>query len=226
MTLSGMNIEIRVGYTIVTESTTARNLGAVFDQEMTMEKQVANTVRATYHQLRKMKSIRQHLTEVSCKKIIHACVTSRLDFYNSLLLGCTDKLKRKLQLVQNNAARVITGLRKREHITPILIQLHWLPIKARISFKVLSIIHKAIHDSHCPDYMKSFIIFNGNTRTLRSTADVFKLLPQIPKLSVLQKSFIVEGFKSWNMLPISVRSIPCTIRLKKCLKTHIFTQFF
>ncbi|KAI3356625.1 hypothetical protein L3Q82_017840 [Scortum barcoo] len=69
------------------------------------------------------------------KKLVHAFVSSRLDYYNSLLSGCPNKLLKTLQLVQNAAAQVLTRTRKRDHITPVLASLHWLPVKFRIKLK-------------------------------------------------------------------------------------------
>lgn len=221
--ITEMDIKITIGGVDIKESSSVKNLGVIFDQELAMDKQVSSITKSIYHQLRRIKSIKQHLTEDSQKKIVHACITSRLDFNNALLIGCSEKVKRKLQLLQNNVARFLTGTGRRDHITPVLFQLHWLRINARIFYKVLSILHKAIHDPRCPAYMKSFIAFNRPPRTLRSTDDAFKLLPPVPKLTVLEKSLMVEGFKKWNNLPLALRNMPNTSHFKKCLKTYLFT---
>ena len=67
--------------------------------------------------------------------IIHALITTKLDYCNSLMYGLTKRLLSKLQSVQNSAAQIVTLSRKYNHITPLLIQLHWLPIHHRIVFK-------------------------------------------------------------------------------------------
>ena len=74
------------------------------------------------------------------EKLVHAFLTSRLDYCNSLLSGCLNTSLKTLQLVQNAAACVLTKTRKRDHITPILASLHWLPVKSRIEFKILLLI--------------------------------------------------------------------------------------
>ena len=71
----------------------------------------------------------------ACRTIVHDLVMSRLDYCNAILYGLPDAQLRKLQLVQNSAARLVTGTRRREHITPVLFALHWLPIRQRIQFK-------------------------------------------------------------------------------------------
>ncbi len=78
------------------------------------------------------------LTEI----LIHAFMTSRLDYCNALLGGCSARLINKLQMVQNAAARVLTRTRKYDHISPVLSTLHWLPTKHRIDFKILLITYK------------------------------------------------------------------------------------
>ena len=76
---------------------------------------------------------------------MHAFVSSRLDYCNSLLFGVTDSLVQRLQAVQNAAARLVSGTRRSEHITPVLRQLHWLPVRERIEFKIAVLVYKALN---------------------------------------------------------------------------------
>ena len=87
--------------------------------------------------LHKIGKIRQFLTKEATKQLVHALVISRIDFCNSLLYSLPDVHTNKLQRIQNSAARLITRTKCREHITPILKQLHWLPVKSRINYKIL-----------------------------------------------------------------------------------------
>ncbi len=64
-------------------------------------------------------------------------MTSRLDYCNALLGGCSARLINKLQMIQNRAARVLSRTKKYDHISPVMSTLHWLPIKYRIDFKIL-----------------------------------------------------------------------------------------
>ena len=77
------------------------------------------------------------LSEDACRTIIQALVTSRLDYANALLYGLPEKITSHLHCVQNTAARIITRTSKRDHIKPVLKQLHWLPVKQQIEYKVL-----------------------------------------------------------------------------------------
>ena len=82
-----------------------------------------------YYHLHNIASIRRSLTNSACKIIVHSLVISRLDFGNATLYGISDALLHRLQVLQNSAARLITGTRRREHISPVLFALHWLPIR-------------------------------------------------------------------------------------------------
>ena len=114
----------------------ARNLGVIFDNTLTMKDQINSVVKGCHIQLRSIGQIRKYLSAEAASNLIHAFVTSRLDNGNSLLSGLPDNQIAKLQRVQNTAARILTRTLKFDHITPILHDLHWLPIEQRIKFKM------------------------------------------------------------------------------------------
>ncbi|XP_068729056.1 uncharacterized protein [Montipora capricornis] len=119
------------GETIV-PCTSAVNLGIVFDECMTGELQVSKICKSSYFHLRNLSSIRKHLTANAAHTIVHAFISSRLDYCNALLYGLRKYLVDRLQHVQNSAARVVTFTGKFDHITPVLIDLHWLPVYYRV----------------------------------------------------------------------------------------------
>ncbi len=96
------------------------------------------------------------LSVSDAEKLVHAFMTSKLDDCNALLGGCPASSINKLQIVQNAAARVLTRSRKYDHITPILQSLHWLPIKFRISYKILLLTYKALNDL-APAYLTNLL---------------------------------------------------------------------
>ncbi len=106
------------------------------------------------------------LTVTDAEKLVHAFMTSRLDYCNALLCGCPASLINKLQIVQN-AARVPTRSSKYDHITPILQSLHWLPIKFRISYKILLLAYKA-PNGLAPAFLTSILSRCNPTCSLRS----------------------------------------------------------
>ena len=106
------------------------------------------------------------MDESSTKTLIHAFVTSKLDYCNALLNGLPKYQINRLQLVLNTAARVVTHTRKYEHITPVLIGLHWLPVSYRITFKILLLTYKALNNL-APSYLSDLLSQRCNVRSVR-----------------------------------------------------------
>ncbi len=98
---------------------------------------------------------------------IHAFITSRLDYCNALLGGCSACLINKLQMVQNAAARVLTRTRKYDHISPVMSTMHWLPIKLCIDFKILLITYKVLNGL-APQHLSELLSHYSPPRPLRS----------------------------------------------------------
>ena len=116
----------------------ARDLGVVVDSRLTMSDQVTAVCGAGYYQLRQLRPVARSLPEESAKTLVQAFISCRLDYCNALLYGISDSLFRRLQSIQNAAARFLTGASRRDHISPVLHSLHWLPVKQRVD---LSLIH-------------------------------------------------------------------------------------
>ena len=102
----------------------ARNVGAYFDKHMSMEQHMKSKCRAAYAQLYNIGKIRKYLDHQSAEKLIHALVLSHIDYCNALLIGLPKYIIKKLQMVQNTAARVLCRIGKFDHITPTLKRLH------------------------------------------------------------------------------------------------------
>ena len=130
-------LEVFIEDTVVTPSQKVRNIGAIFDSEMRMLDQVNSVSKASYACLHSIGRIRKYLDDNAAKTLVHSFITCRIDNLNSLLAGIPDYALDKLQMILNNAARLITQLDKKDHITDTLIQLHWLPIAARIDYKII-----------------------------------------------------------------------------------------
>ena len=128
---------LSVGDAIISPVLSARNLGAYFDSNI--------NCKSAFSQLYNIRRIRKYLTMDASKTLVHAMITRRIDYCNSLLCGLPDNSLNKLQRVQNAAARLITGTAKFSHITLVLRTLHWLPIKQRVQFKMLILVFKAIN---------------------------------------------------------------------------------
>ena len=127
---------LRFGTDIIKPSPHARNIGAIFDTTTSMLPHVNNVCKSAFYHLRTISRIRKYLS-TQTDFLIHAFVTSKLDHCNSLLYNVPKNVIKELQSVQNAAARLITRSRKCHHITPILLDLHRLPVSERIKFKIL-----------------------------------------------------------------------------------------
>lgn len=112
---------------------------------MSMSKQITSISRSVRYQLRNIGFIRKYLTRSATEKLVHSLISSRLDFGNSLLYNLPNSQIAQLQKLQNAAARIISLSSKHSHITPILQNLHWLPVKECIIFKILLLVHQIMN---------------------------------------------------------------------------------
>jgi len=150
----------------------ARDLGVILDAELTMSSHVTALCRSGFFQLRQLRPYVRSLTTESAKTLVQAFISCRLDYCNSLLYGVTDNVMRRVQSLQNAAACLITGARRRDHITPVLRQLHWLPVRRRVEFKLACLVHQALC-GQMPTYLADDIrlVSEGNRWSLRSSFD-------------------------------------------------------
>ena len=139
-----------------------------FDCNMSLERHVTNISRTAYYHLHSIGRIRRYLEQGHTKQLVHALVISRIDCCNSLLNGLSVTVVEKLQHVQNACARVILIQPKRDHVTPMLLELHWLPVKCRITFKTLLLTFKCLHGL-APTYLSALLSPYCPTRSLRSS---------------------------------------------------------
>ena len=148
---------LRVGTATITPVSSARNLGSWFDSKLTMVAHISKTCNSALYYFYNLRRIRKYLSKDNTKTLIHAYISSRVYYCNSLLYGLQEYQLNKLQRVQNMCARLMCNESKHYcHITPLLVDLHWLPVKFRIEFKILLIVLK-IFKGLAPSYL-SFLI--------------------------------------------------------------------
>ena len=167
-------------------------------------------------------TLRKTSTSSVFQSLIVALVLSRLDYCNSVLLGLPANLIHRLQSVQNAAARLICRIRRSEH-TPALINLHWLRVPERISFKLAVLTYRYIH-STSPNYIQSCftrVADMTSRRRLQSTASHRLEVP--PVLSTVDKrAFPIAGANMWNDLPFHITSAQSLAVFRQHLKTFLF----
>ena len=158
-------------------STVVKSLGVTLDGGLTFDQHIANVCKASYFHIRALRHVRKSLPDDVAKTVACSIVGSRIDYCNALLVGMSDSNFAKLQRVQNTLARVVLGLRKFEHITPALIELHWLAVKQRVTFKLAILTMKTIHSGQ-PTYLRDLVNAYEPVRTLRSSSQHLYLTRQ------------------------------------------------
>ncbi len=192
---------------------------------MKMDQQLTSVCRSAYYQIRRIGSIRGYLTANAAKSLVSSLVTSTLDYCNALLIRLPKAQIGRLQCVQNTAACLITRTSKYSHITPVLKDLHWLPIEYRTQFQLLVYAFKSLHRL-APSYISDMVTLYTPPRKLRSQD---KLLLQTPKTNTAtygNRSFRLAAPSLWNALPQDIRRSKTLISFKRSLKSHLFPSHF
>ena len=148
-----------------------RNLGCWSDSRLSIASHITKLCASSFYNIYNICCNRKYLSRQSTEILVHAFLTSRPDYCNGLLYGLPDCLLNKLQRVQNACARLIFREQKFCHVTPLIYELHWLPIKYRIEFKILLITFKILNFL-VPTYLSSLISLKlPSTYNLRNFSD-------------------------------------------------------
>ena len=202
-----------------------RNLGVWFDAEFSLSEHVKRTCKACFLQMCDLRRIRQYLTPEVAVLAANALVSSRLDYCNSLFRGLACFNLHKLQSIQNTLACIVANQRKYAHVTPILKQPHWLPVKYRCMFKTATLVYKFLH-SGSPSYFQPFLSLSSCSYSTRCSHPDCQYLTVPPFRSSVFKSvkdfdhgFAFDAPKIWNELPHDVHSTASVASFRKKLKT-------
>ena len=163
-----------------------------------------------------------HITTAAARTAVQGFVFRRLDYCNSLLYGMSDDLFRKIQSIQNASAPLVTGTRRCDHITPVLHQLHWLPVRRRIDNKIARLVHQSLAGQTQADLADDIqLVADTDRRPLRSAAVRTCFVPRTHN-SFDDRSFSAEGPHVWNCLPPHLRQDMNFARFQHHLKTFLF----
>ena len=216
---------MEIGSHLVAVSKDVKNLGVYFDSTLSMKRQINCVSSSMLYHLRNISSIRRLLTQEATAMLIHSLVTSRLDYCNILYHGIPDKQLNKLQRVQNVAARILTCTKKFDHITPVLKSLHWLPVKARVEYKLLLTTYKAVNGLS-PQYISTLLQEYVPVPSLRSKDKGLLVVPDFRLDSFGRRSFQYAGPRNWRDLPPTLRTKQSLNSFKEQLKSHLFKKHF
>ena len=196
------------------------------DPKLSFNTQINEICKSSFYFLYNIKKIRKFLTKENNAVLIHAFITCKLDYCNSLYYGLPVCQIAKLQRVQNAAARLVCAIRY-DHITPILMGLRWLPVRFRIIFKLLSFVFKSLH-CLAPPYISTLInVKEQSSYNLKSNNELLLAAPSTRFLPTLgAHSFTASAPKEWNSLPTEIRSIASYDSFRQKLRTFLFRKAF
>lgn len=220
--LAADTVSITVGNACIAPSNCVRNLGVMFDEELNMKNHVSKVCQVSFLYIRMLRRIRGIIDLNSAKLAANALVTSRIDYCNSLLYGINKGLVHRLQIVQNSLARaVVPSCRRYDHISPVLKQLHWLPVQQRIEFKVALITFKVLQCNE-PSYLRELI--QPVPVSARRSANKNLLVKPFVKSEMGRRAFSFSAPSVWNALPQQIRDSTTLPTFKNRLKTHLFPR--
>jgi exonuclease III len=199
-------------------------LGVYLDASMTMKTHITQKCRIAMANYYRLSKIRKYLTEDACKQIVHGLIISHIDYSNSLFFGLPKCDIQRLQRVQSMAAKMILRKRKYDSVTKTLKELHWLPVRLRIEFKILTMVWKCLNNQ-APQYLVELLKLKSPGRALRSTTRQDLEVPRTKCKTFGDRSFSVSGPLLWNRLPMSIRNAESLDLFKSKLKTFMFLKF-
>ena len=148
-----------------------QDLGLLLDSNMNFNAHISKLCSLSLYSLHNIRHIRKYLNPEAAKALVIALVIGRLDYCNSLFYGLPAVEINKLQHIQNAAARLISNIPRLTCISPVLVELHWLPVKYRIIFKTILLTYKSLNGS-TPSYVSELISLKEQGRyNLRSCSE-------------------------------------------------------
>ena len=213
---------------LLSSSQTIKNLGVILNSNHDMKSFISEKIRSVNFQLYRIKKIRKSLNFFTCKILVTSLVLGVFDYCNVLLIGLPAITLAELTSLQRYAVRIIHMLPHREEnnhisITQLMKELHWLPIKERIIYKICLITHNALH-FETPSYLYELIEIIDQTRSLRPChVNHIRPISTIHSTAARSRAFSLQAPIAWNSLPSTLRAERNSEKFKKNLKTYLFT---
>ena len=224
---SGRFSSLDIDGSVLELSNPVRSLGVLFDEHLTMKHQLNSVKKKTIYNLMNISRISKFINQSCRLKLVHNLIFSHLDFCNSLYFNLPNRDLRNLQLILNSAARIVVGMPvySRERITPVNISLHFLPVKARIIFKICTLTYKALNEGD-PAYLADLLSFHNVERTLRTHREGLLQEPIVASSSYSDRCFMSCAPRLYNSLSSTIRSAPNIDLFKKQLKAELFRRSY
>lgn len=186
-----------------------------------MKEHIENSAVGALYSLKNIKKINPFIPADDFKIVVQSLVLTKLDYGNAILTGMPKSHLAPLRSVLNLAARLISDLKRFEHITPALKSLNWLPIEGRCTYKTACIINKGLH-SHTPNYLENKLMKAGSSRSLRSSNALLLIPPNLKKSATRSRSFSGNAPSIWSSLPCD----PSFPNFKRNLKQPPLNKYF
>ena len=195
------------------------------DKTLCFTEHINEMLKKASYAIRSIGGIRKYLPSDGLKMLVNFLVISRLDYCNSFLYDIPKYQRDRLQRIQNTAARMITGARSSDHITPLLKSIHWLPVEARIQFKILLITYKILNGKSA-GYLEPLIKDYHPSRALRSSSHSLLCTPAIKSKTYGGRAFSTAAPQLWNTIPEFVKNANSVVTFKTKLKKILFRKYF
>ena len=197
-------------------STNVKNVGVVLDKNLNLDKHVNLLVSHCYKILKDIGRVKKCMERSQLERVVHAVISNRFDYCNSILMNISKENIYKLQKLQNAAAKLILGKRKRDSASGALRELHWLNVESRIVFKILLLTYKTLKGQCSKNLSLRYKGFNGRSE------DFLLLETPVFKTAYGKRIFEYNASRLWNALPVSVRGEEDIEKFKKQIKTILF----
>ena len=195
---------LQIGGMNILPAENVKSLWVTLDSCLTLNKHDSAVCSAASLHIRNIGKIRHLLTQSITEKLVHAFITARLDYCNSILYGLPKRLIQRLQRIQNTAARLMTRTNRYDHITPVLKSLHW---RAIIFIRAM---FQAILQAEAFAHHKKNLFCRRKNKLLQYGG----------------RSFFSAAPKLWNELPDSVQRCESLNVFKSAMKKHLFCNAY
>lgn len=218
---------LSIANTLVQPVSAVRDLGILIDSDLGAASHVRMIVSRCFAALRQLRHLRRYVSNDCFRSLVVALVHSRLDYGNFIMVGLPAYRLRMLQSVLNAAARLTYGLRRYDHVSGALAELHWLRVPERVDFKLAVMTYCSLHGLS-PPYLHVFqrVADIAARRRLRSSATDSVVVPAYRLATIGRRSFPVAGALLWNSLPTDIQSSPSLTVFRSRLKTYLFRKSF